>query len=77
MSRVAKNPISLPSGVEVTIDSGNVTAKGPKGELFMELHPSVILEQEDNILRIQLSEEGSTAIAGTWLLVLPRDLSGS
>ena len=65
MSRVAKNPISLPSGVEVTIDSGNVSAKGPKGELFMELHPSVILEQEDKILRIRLSEEGSTAIAGT------------
>ena len=65
MSRVAKNPISLPSGVKVTIDSRNVTAKGPIGELFMELHPSVILEQEDNILRVQLSEGGSTAIAGT------------
>jgi large subunit ribosomal protein L6 len=65
MSRVAKNPIPLPSGVEVKIDSGNVSAKGPKGELFMELHPSVILEQEDKILRIRLSEEGSTAIAGT------------
>jgi large subunit ribosomal protein L6 len=65
MSRVAKNPIPLPLGVEVTIDTGNVRAKGPNGELFMRLHPSVKLEQEDNILRVQLSEGGSRAIAGT------------
>jgi len=65
MSRVAKNPIPIPSGVEVTIDSRNITAKGPKGELCMELHPSVTLEQKDNILRIQLSADSSTAIAGT------------
>ena len=63
MSRVAKNPIPLPSGVEVTIDSRNVTAKGPKGKLFMELHPSVNLEQGENILRIQLSEDGRSVVS--------------
>ena len=65
MSRVAKNPIPIPSGVDVTIDSGNVTAKGPKGEQFLELHPSIVLEQEDNVLRVEQAADGTTAIAGT------------
>ena len=33
MSRVGKEPIPIPSGVEVTIDAGHVAVKGPKGEL--------------------------------------------
>ena len=76
MSRVAKNPIPLPSGVKVTIDSGNVTAKGPKGELFLELHAGVTLEQEDNILRVQQSEGGSTAIAGTMRSLVNNMITG-
>jgi large subunit ribosomal protein L6 len=65
MSRVAKNPISLPIGVEVTIDSQIVTAKGPQGEQLLELHPDVSLEQEGNVLRVTKTANGSTAIAGT------------
>ena len=33
MSRIGKQPITVPAGVEVTIDGNTVTAKGPKGEL--------------------------------------------
>jgi len=33
MSRIGKNPIAIPAGVEVTVDNGVVTAKGPKGVL--------------------------------------------
>jgi len=33
MSRIGKNPVTIPSGVEVKIDGGNIHAKGPKGEL--------------------------------------------
>jgi large subunit ribosomal protein L6 len=76
MSRVAKNPIALPPGVEVTIDSVNITAKGPKGELFMKLHPSVMLDREDNILRIQLTNDGSTAIAGTMRALVNNLITG-
>jgi large subunit ribosomal protein L6 len=33
MSRIGKNPVLIPSGVEVTIDGLNIKVKGPKGEL--------------------------------------------
>lgn len=33
MSRIGKNPIAIPAGVDVTIDGQNVTVKGPKGTL--------------------------------------------
>ena len=33
MSRIGKQPITIPSGVDVTIDGSHVAVKGPKGEL--------------------------------------------
>ena len=33
MSRIGKNPIAIPAGVDVVIDGQNVTVKGPKGTL--------------------------------------------
>ena len=41
MSRVAKRPVELPTGVEVKVDGGRVSAKGPKGELSMDLNQAV------------------------------------
>ena len=52
MSRVANNPVSLPSGVEVNIQGQACTVKGSKGSLSMDLHPSVELTQEDGTLRL-------------------------
>lgn len=43
MSRVAKNPISVPKGVDVKIDAGSITVKGPLGSLTRALHPSVAI----------------------------------
>ena len=37
MSRIGKQPITVPSGVDVTIDGAHVTVKGPKGELEHEI----------------------------------------
>ena len=65
MSRVAKNSITVPSSVEVSIDGSEVTAKGPKGEVSLQLHSSVRLEQKDRTLRIAQPVEANTAIAGT------------
>jgi len=33
MSRIGRLPVTIPSGVQVTIDGQNVTVRGPKGEL--------------------------------------------
>jgi large subunit ribosomal protein L6 len=47
MSRVGKQPITLPPGVEVRIDGPAVSVKGPKGELTRRLDPDMRVEQQD------------------------------
>ena len=44
MSRIGKKPISIPSGVEIKLQDGKITVKGPKGELFREVRPEVNVE---------------------------------
>ncbi|HLR18137.1 MAG TPA: 50S ribosomal protein L6 [Alcanivoracaceae bacterium] len=51
MSRIAKNPIELPKGVEVTINGQEVSVKGPKGALTYTVHSLVNIEQEDGVIR--------------------------
>lgn len=48
MSRVAKAPVALPSGVSVTLNGQQVEVKGKNGELSLRLHDLVELKQEDN-----------------------------
>ena len=48
MSRIGKEPISIPSGVEIKISDKNlVTVKGSKGELMQQVDPDLTIEQED------------------------------
>ena len=47
MSRIGKQPVVIPSGVQVKLDGNVVTAKGPKGELKEALHPYVKAEVKD------------------------------
>ncbi|ANY24569.1 MULTISPECIES: 50S ribosomal protein L6 [Gordonia] len=48
MSRIGKNPIEIPAGVDVTIDGQNVTVKGPKGELSLTISEPIAVAKEDN-----------------------------
>jgi large subunit ribosomal protein L6 len=52
MSRIGKNPITIPSGVEVKIDGNLVTVKGSKGELKQELDSCVSFSLEDGIITL-------------------------
>lgn len=56
MSRVGKNPISLPAGVEVKIDNQNVKIKGPKGELSVDIHPNVKVACVDQKLILTIED---------------------
>ena len=56
MSRIGKQPIEIPSGVEVTIDSLNVKVKGKNGEDSLTLSKNVKLEQADNELILTIPE---------------------
>ncbi len=54
MSRIGKAPISIPSGVTITIDKGNlVTVKGPKGELTQQIDPDLTLDLEDGTAELK------------------------
>ena len=52
MSRIGREPIDLPAGVEAKIDGQNITVKGPKGELSMVAHPNITVKQEGNVLHV-------------------------
>ncbi len=53
MSRIGRMPITVPAGVEVSIAAGNsVTVKGPKGELFRNLRPEMVIEQDGNTITV-------------------------
>ena len=52
MSRIAKNPITLPSGVDVNISGAQVSVKGAKGNLQLLLHDDVKIAQEDGKIQV-------------------------
>jgi large subunit ribosomal protein L6 len=52
VSRIGKQPIPVPSGVEVTIEGSKVTVKGPKGTLAHEFNEDMIIRVEDGVLTV-------------------------
>ncbi|MEQ8515298.1 MAG: 50S ribosomal protein L6 [Chromatocurvus sp.] len=65
MSRVAKNPVSLPGGVEVKIDGADLTVKGAKGSLSMALSDGITVSQEDGVVTFAYVDDKVKAMAGT------------
>ena len=61
LSRIGKLPIEIPSGVTITVDSGDVTVKGPKGELKQFITPAVTVEVKDGILTVHPKDESKAA----------------
>jgi len=52
VSRVGKEPIPIPSGVEVTLDGGHVAVKGPRGELSRDLPPQILVSRDGEQLTV-------------------------
>ena len=77
MSRVAKNPVDLPSSVEVKMSGRNIQVKGPKGELSLNLHSTVDMVHEDNQIRLAASTDDSAmAMAGTMRALVSNMVTG-
>jgi len=77
MSRVAKNPVDLPSSVEVKMSGRNIQVKGPKGELSLNLHPTVDMVHEDNQIRLAATTDDSAmAMAGTMRALVSNMVTG-
>jgi len=66
MSRIAKAPIELPSGVELKVQGGEVKVKGPKGNLTLLLHPNVSVEKDDENYMVKPASNSDTPMAGTF-----------
>jgi large subunit ribosomal protein L6 len=53
MSRIGRQPITIPAGVDVTIDGSHVAVKGPRGSLERDLHPDMRVVLEDGVVRVE------------------------
>lgn len=78
MSRVAKNPIHLPSGVDVKIESNVITIKGAKGTLQKDVHPAVKIDRESNTLHVKIASDAeiANAISGTMRALVQNMVNG-
>jgi large subunit ribosomal protein L6 len=78
MSRVAKLPVPLPKGVELTQADGKVRVKGPKGDLSHVLNPQVQISVVDGEARVsgRTEADAARALAGTTRALLSNMVNG-
>ncbi len=57
MSRVGSTPITVPSGVEVTVTDGVVEVNGPKGDLSQTIDPRITISVDDGVVTLTRSDE--------------------
>jgi large subunit ribosomal protein L6 len=65
MSRIGKKPISIPSGVTLTLDGQTVTVKGPKGQLSWTVIDDVVLSHKNGELTLTPRDDSQRA-RGMW-----------
>lgn len=72
MSRVGKQPISIPKGVDITITGKRVVVKGNKGTLTLNLHDYIDAYQEDGVVRLAPVQQDAAhwAMCGTMRALL-------
>ena len=78
MSRIAKNPVVLPKGVDVTLGAAEISVKGPLGTLTQSLLPSVKVERDGDKLQVSAVEGQVTAgaMSGTMRALLANMVTG-
>jgi large subunit ribosomal protein L6 len=78
MSRVAKNPVEIPAGVDVKIDGQVMEFKGAKGNLSMVVHSDVEVTREGNVLRFapRNGSRGANAMSGTMRALVNNMVTG-
>ena len=66
MSRIGKQPVSLPEGVDITIKDGHVTVKGPNGELGVPIHPLAEVRKEEKALCVASKRPDDRKARAIW-----------
>ncbi len=78
MSRIAKKPIVVPQGVTVTVAGGNVSVKGPQGELSRPLHPDMAVAVAEGAVSVtpHVETKRTKALWGTTAAHIKNMLEG-
>lgn len=76
MSRVAKKPIALQKGVEITIQSDNVSVKGPKGTLSIAKPVGIEIKIEDDHAQLSTNDESLVPLTGTLRAIIANMVHG-
>ena len=78
MSRVAKAPVTLPAGVEVKLSDAQITVKGKQGSIDLDIHSSVEIKQQDNVLTFapKGGDKKANAMAGTFRSLVNNMVTG-
>ena len=78
MSRIAKQPVNIPSDVELSITGRELAAKGPKGSMSFTLHANVDVSHVDNVLTFAPANnsKSASAITGTTRSVVNNIVNG-
>lgn len=66
MSRIGKQPVEVPNGVQVTVADGLVTVKGPKGTLEYKIGRGVSISQDGSVLLLAIGETGDKQVKSNW-----------
>ena len=76
MSRVAKNPIKLPSGVDLNISGSKLNVKGPKGNLTVVLYPGISFDESDGEYTVKNENKKDLSMAGTFRALVNNMVTG-
>lgn len=76
MSRIAKEPIQIPKGVEIKVDDQVVSVKGKNGTMDVRMHDSVHLDVSDNELMFKEANDSDYAMAGTMRSLVANAVKG-
>jgi large subunit ribosomal protein L6 len=78
MSRIGRKPITIPSGVNITLDNTLITVKGPKGTLSRELHRDMKVVVAENELSVERPSDNKLhrSLHGTTRSVVANMVSG-
>lgn len=78
MSRIGKEPVSIPDNVEVILSSSDVLIKGPLGQLQRDLNSNVIVERDKDVLLVKVANTSrqANAMSGTMRALLANMIQG-
>lgn len=64
-SRVGRKPVTIPSGVDVKVNGNDLLVKGPKGQMALPIHSSILIKIENGSINVTTNTDGSYCRSGS------------